>query len=171
MSATSGIVTFLTENVEAKYLEWSRRGVHFSIPPQAPSWGGMFCRFVDPDGNTFALAGFDDTTRELDRRRREYAGKLESERRAAQELEIAKQVQMRLFPQRQSAITGLDYAGVCIHERSVGGDYYDLLRAVKESGASRETGRVQDKDRAARLFLATNPTRPYLRCLPAGRRC
>ena len=123
----SGLVTFLTENVEAKYEEWSKRGVHFTVPPHTPSWGGMFCRFVDPDGNMFALLGFDHTTRELDQRRRAYAEKLETERRAAQELEIAKQVQMRLFPQRQSAIAGLDYAGVCVQARSVGGDYYDFL--------------------------------------------
>jgi len=123
----SGQVTFLSENVEAKYKEWLTRGVHFTIPPQTPSWGGMFCRFVDPDGNMFALAGFDHTTRELDQRRRAYAEKLETERRTAQELEFAKQVQMRLFPQRQSAIAGLDYAGVCVQARSVGGDYYDFL--------------------------------------------
>lgn len=123
----SGLVTFLSENVEGKYKEWSARGVHFTIPPQTPSWGGMFCRFVDPDGNMFALAGFDHTTRELDQRRRAYAESLESERRAEQELEIAKQVQMRLFPQQQSAIAGLDYAGICVQARSVGGDYYDFL--------------------------------------------
>ena len=123
----SGLVTFLTENVEAKYKEWSNRGVHFTMPPHTPSWGGMFCRFVDPDGNRFALLGFDHTTRELDQRRRAYAEKLETERRAAQELEIAKQVQMPLFPQRRSAISGLDYAGVCVQARSVGGDYYDFL--------------------------------------------
>jgi serine phosphatase RsbU (regulator of sigma subunit) len=75
----------------------------------------------------FALAGFDHTTRELDQRKRAYAEKLETERRAAQELEIAKQVQMRLFPQRQPAIIGLDYAGLCVQARSVGGDYYDFL--------------------------------------------
>lgn len=123
----SGMVTFLTDDVEAKYLEWSTRGVQFTDPPQTVSWGGMFCRFVDPDGNTFALAGFDHATRELDRRRREYSEKLESERRAAQELEIAKQVQMRLFPQRQPAVSGLDYAGLCVQARLVGGDYYDFL--------------------------------------------
>ena len=123
----SGMVTFLAEDVEAKYKEWTTRGVHFTIPPQSPSWGGMFCRFVDPDGNTFALAGFDHTTSELDHRRRAYAEKIEAERRAAQELEIAKQVQMRLFPQRQPAVASLDYAGICVQARSVGGDYYDFL--------------------------------------------
>jgi serine phosphatase RsbU (regulator of sigma subunit)/uncharacterized glyoxalase superfamily protein PhnB len=123
----SGMVTFLTEDVQAKFVEWSQRGVQFTIPPQEPSWGGMFCRFVDPDGNTFALAGFDHATRELDLRRRAYAEKLEAERRATQELEIAKQVQIRLFPQRQPVIAGLEYAGICVQARSVGGDYYDFL--------------------------------------------
>ena len=123
----SGLVTFLTNDVEAKYKEWSARGVEFPIPPQRPAWGGSFCRFVDPDGNQFALAGFDHTTQELDRRRREYADRLEADRRAAQELEIAKQVQMRLFPQRLPEIAGLQYAGLCKQARSVGGDYYDFL--------------------------------------------
>ena len=123
----SGMVTFLTEDVEAKYQEWSSRGVSFTMPPQTPAWGGTFCAFQDPDGNTFALAGFDSTTRELDARRRDYADRLEAERRAARELEIAKQVQARLFPQRLPAVPSLDYAGLCIQARSVGGDYYDFL--------------------------------------------
>jgi len=123
----SGMVTFLTEDVESKYQEWSARGVSFTMPPQTPAWGGTFCAFQDPDGNTFALAGFDTTTRELDVRRRAYADRLEAERRAAQELEIAKQVQSRLFPQRLPSVPSLDYAGLCIQARSVGGDYYDFL--------------------------------------------
>ena len=149
----SGMVTFLTENVEAKYREWSKRGVQFPIPPQTPSWGGMFCRFIDPDGNTFALAGFDHTTRELDQRRREYAEKLEIERRAAQELEIAKQVQMRLLPQRKSAVAGLDYAGVCVQARSVGGDYYDFLDLGEGRGAL-VIADIAGKGMAAALLMA-----------------
>jgi len=39
-------------------------------------------------------------SRELEAQRREASEKLELERRAAQEMEIAKQVQARLFPQR-----------------------------------------------------------------------
>ncbi len=123
----SGMVTFLTEDVEAKYREWSGRGVAFVMPPHTPAWGGTFCPFHDPDGNTFALAGFDSSTRELDARRRAYRDRLEAERRVAQELEIAKQVQSRLFPQRLPSVPSLDYAGVCIQARSVGGDYYDFL--------------------------------------------
>ncbi len=149
----SGLVTFLTENVEAKYVEWSKRGVQFTIKPQTPSWGGMFCRFVDPDGNTFALAGFDHATRELDRRRRAYAEKVEAERRASQELEIAKQVQMRLFPQRQPAIAGIDYAGVCVQARAVGGDYYDFLE-LGDGRVSFVIADIAGKGMAAALLMA-----------------
>jgi serine phosphatase RsbU (regulator of sigma subunit)/predicted enzyme related to lactoylglutathione lyase len=149
----SGMITFLTENVEAKYADWSKRGVQFTIPPQTPSWGGIFCRFVDPDGNTFALAGFDHATRELDQRRRAYAEKLEGERRAAQELEIAKQVQMRLFPQRQAIIAGLDYAGVCVQARLVGGDYYDFLD-LGEGRLGFVIADISGKGMAAALLMA-----------------
>ena len=149
----SGMVTFLTENVEAKYREWSARGVDFPIPPQTPSWGGTFCRFVDPDGNIFALAGFDHTTRELDARRRAYAERIEAERRAVRELEIAKQVQARLFPQRLPCVCGLDYAGVCIQARSVGGDYYDFLDLGEERLAL-IVGDIAGKGMAAALLMA-----------------
>jgi catechol 2,3-dioxygenase-like lactoylglutathione lyase family enzyme len=149
----SGMVTFLTEDVEAKYNEWSGRGVTFTMPPQTPAWGGTFCAFHDPDGNTFALAGFDNTTRELDARRRAYADRLEAERRAARELEIAKQVQARLFPQRLPPLPTLDYAGMCIQARSVGGDYYDFL----ELGSGRLAlvlGDIAGKGIAASLLMA-----------------
>jgi serine phosphatase RsbU (regulator of sigma subunit) len=43
------------------------------------------------------------------------------------ELTAARQVQMRLLPQVAPAIPTLDYAGICIQARSVGGDYYDFL--------------------------------------------
>jgi serine phosphatase RsbU (regulator of sigma subunit) len=42
-------------------------------------------------------------------------------------VEIAKQVQARLFPQQLPAIESLEYAGICIQARQVGGDYYDFL--------------------------------------------
>jgi serine phosphatase RsbU (regulator of sigma subunit) len=42
-------------------------------------------------------------------------------------LEIAKQVQARLFPQSKPTAGAIDYAGVCIQARQVGGDYYDFL--------------------------------------------
>jgi serine phosphatase RsbU (regulator of sigma subunit) len=51
----------------------------------------------------------------------------EAERRAAFEMEIARQVQARLFPQDLPAMKTLEYTGACIPARQVGGDYYDFL--------------------------------------------
>lgn len=55
------------------------------------------------------------------------AVQLESERRAAYELEMARQVQARLLPQHTPPVPSLDYAGRCIQARVVGGDYFDFL--------------------------------------------
>ena len=149
----SGLVTFLTEDVDRTYREWRERGVHFPIPPQTPAWGGTFCRFLDPDGNAFALAGFTELTRSIDERRRAYAEKVENERRVAQELEIAKQVQARLFPQRLPAVPGLDYAGSCVQARSVGGDYYDFLE-FSNGRTALIVGDIAGKGIAAALLMA-----------------
>jgi len=148
-----GLVNFLTEDVEAKFHEWSERGVYFSLPPQAPAWGGVFCRFEDVDGNAFVLTGFDEVSREIDTRRRAVAEHLEAERRAEQELEIAKQVQARLFPQSLPPVTTLDYAGVCIQARAVGGDYYDFLDLGRERVAL-VIGDIAGKGIAAALLMA-----------------
>ena len=59
-------------------LEWSKRGVRFTLPLQRPALGGVFCQFEDPDGNTFVLAGFDDATRQIEAGRRAYAEHLEA---------------------------------------------------------------------------------------------
>ena len=53
--------------------------------------------------------------------------RIEAERRIAQEMEYAKQVQARLFPQKHPSMKTLEYAGGCIQARQVGGDYYDFL--------------------------------------------
>jgi sigma-B regulation protein RsbU (phosphoserine phosphatase) len=55
------------------------------------------------------------------------AERLEAERRAAQELEFAREVQARLFPQKLPRLQTLDYTGGCVPARQVGGDYYDFL--------------------------------------------
>ena len=57
----------------------------------------------------------------------EIAERIETERRAAQEMEFARQVQSRLFPQRFPILRTLEYAGGCAPARQVGGDYYDFL--------------------------------------------
>ncbi len=140
-------VVFITEDVAAKFQEWVKRGVRFHVTPRlrrikydatatdrsgllgrdAPIWGGVFARFKDIDGNSFTLVSFDEVTRTLEAQRRAAAEKLEADRRVAQEIEIAKQVQANLFPQMLPPVRTLDYGGICIQARQVGGDYYDFL--------------------------------------------
>ena len=122
----------VTEDVVGKFEEWRQRGVRFHHPPQTTLWGGIFTRFDDLDGNSFALVGRDDFVREIEAQRRAAAEKMEAERRITQELEIAKQVQARLFPQALPQLQTLDYSGICVQAREVGGDYYDFLDLGRE---------------------------------------
>ena len=94
---------------------------------ETPIWGGIVARFRDIDGNSFSLVSFDELTHAMEAQRRTVAAKQEAERRAAHELEIAKNVQSRLFPQTLPPLATVDYAGVCNQARQVGGDYYDFL--------------------------------------------
>ncbi len=171
-------VVFVTENVVAKYGEWRKRGVRFqyaprlkrikyerqasppdstdhSIPPgpKTPIWGGVMTHFKDNDGNSFALVSYDEESRAVEGQRRAAAAKLEWERRAAQELEIAKQVQTRLFPQTLPSLTTLDYSGTCIQARQVGGDYYDFLDLGQER-LGLVVGDISGKGIAAALLMA-----------------
>jgi serine phosphatase RsbU (regulator of sigma subunit)/predicted enzyme related to lactoylglutathione lyase len=162
-------VVFVTDDVLARYREWSRRGVKFLSTPKlrrvksvggssvpgndAPIWGGVFTNFKDPDGNSFSLVSFDEMTRSIEAERRALAERAEAERRLAQELEIAMQVQSRLFPQDLPHLKTLDYAGTCRQARHVGGDYYDFLAA----GGDRlcvVIGDVAGKGIAAALLMA-----------------
>jgi serine phosphatase RsbU (regulator of sigma subunit) len=92
-----------------------------SCPPENAAWGGTFARFEDPDGNLFGVEGFDEVRQSLELRRQAHAERVESERRAAHELEIARQVQARLFPQLQPHLRTVEYAGICLQARQVGG--------------------------------------------------
>jgi len=120
---------------------------------QTPVWGGVFTRFEDIDRNSFALVSFDEMTQAVEAQRRAAAEKLESERRAAHELEIAKQVQARLFPQTFPPLRTLDYAGVCIQARQVGGDYYDFLNLGPER-LGLVLGDISGKGIAGALLMA-----------------
>ncbi|HEY6391737.1 MAG TPA: SpoIIE family protein phosphatase [Bryobacteraceae bacterium] len=161
-------VVFVTEDVIAKYNEWRSRGVRFQHTPrlrrvkyerpgasetQAPVWGGVFTRFRDLDGNSFLLVGFDEVSREVEAQRRAAAERLDAEHRAAQELEIAKQVQAKLFPQTQPPMKTLEYAGICIQARQVGGDYYDFLDLGRER-LGLVVGDISGKGIAAALLMA-----------------
>src|SRR6202167_5738136 len=56
------------------------------------------------------------------------ADRLQAERAVSQEMEIARQVQRKLFPQRLPRLKTLEYAGGCNQARAVGGDYYDFVQ-------------------------------------------
>lgn len=146
-------VLFMTEDVHAKYKEWSDRGVRFTTGPETPGWGGTYARFEDPDGNGFGLEGFDEVRRSLESRRQAHAEKLEAERRAAQELEIARQVQARLFPQIRPELKTVEYAGICLQARQVGGDYFDFLNLGPQR-LGLIIGDVSGKGIAAALLMA-----------------
>jgi serine phosphatase RsbU (regulator of sigma subunit)/catechol 2,3-dioxygenase-like lactoylglutathione lyase family enzyme len=171
-------VVFVTEDFPAKFREWHKRGVRFrhtprlrrikyerqlpagragpaSMPPgeQEPIWGGAFTRFEDLDGNSFTLASFDEESRAVEAQRLALAEKLEAARRVAHELEIARQVQARLFPQRLPPSGTLEYAGLCIQARQVGGDYYDFLNLGQER-LGLVIGDIAGKGIAAALLMA-----------------
>lgn len=55
------------------------------------------------------------------------AERMEADKRAAHEIDIAREVQARLFPQVRPPLKTLQYDGTCIQVREVGGDYYDFL--------------------------------------------
>lgn len=52
---------------------------------------------------------------------------IETERLAAHEMQLAKQVQSKLLPQATPALATLECGACCVQARAVGGDYYDFL--------------------------------------------
>jgi sigma-B regulation protein RsbU (phosphoserine phosphatase) len=58
---------------------------------------------------------------------------VESERRRKSELEIAANVQQKLFPRNLRLLRTVDYAGHCVAAREVGGDYYDFLEIAEHT--------------------------------------
>lgn len=179
-------VVFVTDDVISKYADWSKRGVRFRFAPRLrrvnfsrntpePSqtdglypqsdriWGGVFTAFKDPDGNSFALVGFDEVNQEIQAQREAAAEKLKAERMVAQELEIAKQVQARLFPQLLPCIRTLEYSGTCLQARHVGGDYFDFL----DLGRGRfgfVVGDIAGKGIAASLLMANLQANLRIHC-------
>ena len=171
-------VVFVTEDVAGKYREWSERGVRFRHTPrlrrikyqsresenysggpvirggvQVSVWGEVFTRFEDIDRNSFVLVSLDAVTAAIEAQRRADAEKLEVDRRAAYELDIARQVQSRLFPQRFPACSSLEYAGICAQAREVGGDYYDFL-TLGQDRIGLVVGDIAGKGIAAALLMA-----------------
>lgn len=74
--------------------------------------------------------------------------------RLNRELEIAREVQERLFPQELPQIQGLDYYGACRPALGVGGDYYDFLE-LPENKFGIAIGDVSGKGIGASLMMAS----------------
>jgi len=133
----------------------------------------MFTRFRDVDGNTFQLVSLEVVSRAIEAQRRAAAEKREADRRAAFELQIARQVQARLFPQRLPHAATLEYAGLCIQARQVGGDYYDFLSLGRDRRGL-VIGDIAGKGMPAALLMANLPANLRSHCaksrltLPAG---
>ena len=79
--------------------------------------------------------------------------------RANREMEIAREVQERMFPQTLPAVPGLDYAGHCRPALGVGGDYYDFFELPSAPDGSRPLGiaigDVSGKGISAALLMAS----------------
>jgi sigma-B regulation protein RsbU (phosphoserine phosphatase) len=74
--------------------------------------------------------------------------------RLNREVEIAREVQERLFPQELPPIAGLDYFGACRPALGVGGDYYDFL-ALSGGELGIAIGDVSGKGIGAALLMAS----------------
>ena len=186
-------VVFVTEDVIATYAEWSARGVRFRHTPKlrrikydrrareyaadagiprgddSPVWGEVFTRFQDLDGNSFTLVSFDEVSRAVAAQRRAESERLEAERRAAQDLEIATEVQARLFPQGGPACRTLEYAGACVQARQVGGDYYDFLE-LGEGRLGLVIADIAGKGMPAALLMANLQANVRSQCAVASGR-
>jgi len=147
-------VIFLAEDVRGKFEEWKNRGVRMREISFLPTnWSGTFATFEDLDGNSFGVVGYDAATRRIEAQRQAEAEKLQAAQRTAQELEIARQVQARLFPQSKPRAGTLEYAGACIQARDVGGDYYDFL-ALGPDRLGLVIGDIAGKGIAGALLMA-----------------
>lgn len=74
--------------------------------------------------------------------------------RINRELEIAREVQERLFPQELPPVEGLDYYGACRPALGVGGDYYDFLE-LPENKFGIAIGDISGKGIGASLMMAS----------------
>jgi phosphoserine phosphatase RsbU/P len=70
------------------------------------------------------------------------------------EIEIAREVQERLFPQELPPVPGIDYCGKCRPALVVGGDYYDFL-PLGEGKLGVAIGDVSGKGISAALMMAS----------------
>jgi sigma-B regulation protein RsbU (phosphoserine phosphatase) len=74
--------------------------------------------------------------------------------RISREIEIAREVQERLFPQRIPDFPGLTLAGACRPAQGVGGDYYDVIE-LEDGRLGLAIGDVSGKGVSASLLMAS----------------
>ena len=74
--------------------------------------------------------------------------------RLSSELEIARDVQQRLFPKTALSLPSLHLSGICHPAQQVSGDYYDFLR-LENSSTAMAIGDVAGKGISAALLMAT----------------
>jgi phosphoserine phosphatase RsbU/P len=74
--------------------------------------------------------------------------------RFSREIEIAREVQERLFPQSCPKIPGVDLAGYCRPAQAVGGDYYDFF-VLDDGRLALALGDISGKGISAALLMAS----------------
>jgi sigma-B regulation protein RsbU (phosphoserine phosphatase) len=79
--------------------------------------------------------------------------RVRTERRVKSELEIARNVQQKLFPNQTRRLASIDYAGQCVPASEVSGDYYDFLD-IGTDGLGFVLADVSGKGVAAALLMA-----------------
>ncbi len=82
------------------------------------------------------------------------ASEMAQRERLNREIEIAREVQERLFPQNSPALAGFDYCGHCRPALGVGGDYYDFI-PQNDGTLGIAIGDVSGKGIAAALLMAS----------------
>ncbi|MEO8099980.1 MAG: SpoIIE family protein phosphatase [Acidobacteriota bacterium] len=81
-------------------------------------------------------------------------GEVRKKEKLEAELEIARQVQQRLFPRTVPQLETLELAGICIPGRYISGDYYDFVRLDRRWTAI-ALGDVSGKGVSAALLMAS----------------
>ena len=74
--------------------------------------------------------------------------------RIFREIEIAREVQERLFPQSYPKVAGVDLAGYCRPAQAVGGDYYDFF-VLSDGRLALALGDISGKGISAALLMAS----------------
>lgn len=85
---------------------------------------------------------------------RHYVGEMRKKDRLESEIEIARQVQARLFPRTVPQLRTLTMAGVCLPGRFISGDYYDFVR-LDDQHTAIALGDVSGKGVSAALLMAS----------------